>query len=184
MILALVLATLDELSSPGESILEARPVMTALAFRHFPSSDFETARTKVLRGQERFRFPQGSRVPSLVELLLHRIRILPHNVRRYEEDLEDRKLLRPLTENTPFYYTYGQEPVDNERPRRRKPEPGPQMLLLTSATVIVVPANLIGQWSREIHKHCHSLRVLILRNTTSMPRAKTLASDYDVSYPS
>jgi hypothetical protein len=52
---------------------------------------------------------------------------------------------------------------------------------LTTASLIVVPPNLVAQWDSEILKHCHSgLRVLVLKSKTKLPQAKALASDYDI----
>jgi protein tyrosine phosphatase (PTP) superfamily phosphohydrolase (DUF442 family) len=54
-------------------------------------------------------------------------------------------------------------------------------MYLTSASLIVVPPQLVAQWDSEILKHCRSgLRVLVLKSKTQIPQAKALASDYDV----
>jgi hypothetical protein len=184
MILALVLATIDQLPSPEESILDTRPVMTPLAFRVFPSADFITARKRATKRQKDNVLLPGPRVPSLVELLLHHIRASPESLgaREFEEDLEVRKLLPLIQHNTPFYHHYDVELAGNERSRRKQPHPGPRMVYLTTASLIVVPANLVAQWDNEILKHCRSgLRVLVLKSKAHMPRAKALASDYDVN---
>jgi hypothetical protein len=184
MILALVLSTIDQLPSPEESILDTRPVMTPLAFRTFPSADFIAARKRAIRRQKDNVLATGPRVPSLVELLLHHLRVSPELVgtRQYEEELEDRRLLHLLQHNTPFYHHYDVELVENERSRRKQSHPGPRLVYLTAASLIVVPPNLVAQWDSEILKHCRSgLRVLVLKSKTKLPQAKALASDYDVS---
>jgi len=184
MILALVLTTIDQLPSPEESILDTRPVMTPLAFRSFPSAEFLAARKRVTRRQNDIMLPLGPRVPSLVELLLHHIQVSPESLgaRQYEEDLEVRNLLHLLQNNTPFYHHYDVELAGNERSRRKQSHPGPRLVYLTTASLIVVPANLVAQWDSEILKHCRSgLRVLVLKSKTQMPRARALASDYDVN---
>jgi len=183
MILALVLATIDQLPSPEESILDTRPIMTPLAFRAFPA-DFITARKRATKRQKDNVLPPGPRVPSLVELLLHHIRVSPESLgaREFEQDLENRKLLQLLQHNTPFYHHYDVELDENERFRRKQSHPGPRIMYLTTASLIVVPANLVTQWGNEILKHCRSgLRVLVLKSKTQIPRAKALASDYDVN---
>jgi hypothetical protein len=180
MILALVLATLDQLPSPEESILDTQPVMTPLAFRHFPSADFIAARKRAIKRQPVNAL--GS-CPSLVELLLHYIRVSrePLGARQYEEVLPD-TLLHMLQLNTPFYHHYDVDPAENARSRRKQAQPGPRLMYLTNASLIIVPSNLVAQWNSEILKHCLSgLRVLVLKSTTQMPQAKVLASDYDVS---
>lgn len=184
MILALILATLDQLPSPEESFLDTRPVMTPLALRTFPSSEFETARKRAVRRPSK-KFPlQGNKVPSLVELLIHHIRIStePLGTRHYEDRLESMNLLQPVQANTPFYHHYEIEVNEMERSRRKQPHPGPRTVYLTSASLIVVPPNLIAQWDSEIMKHCCSgLRYLVLKSETKMPSTKALVSDYDVS---
>lgn len=182
MILALVLATLDQLPSPEESILDTRPVMTPLAFRNFPSADFIAARKRVIKRQS---VNALMPCPSLVELLLHHIRVSRERLgaRLYEEALElHPKLLRLLRYNAPFYHHYEVDPAENLRSRRKQARPGPRLMYLTNASLIIVPSNLVAQWNNEILKHCLSgLRVLVLKSTTQMPQAKVLASNYDVS---
>jgi hypothetical protein len=197
MILALVLATIHQISSPEESIVDDRPVLTPLSFRHFPSAECTSARRRFFRGQEHAFPSHPFRVPSLVELLLHHKRTTPdtsipntatvQGLLSYERQMEivskverihSDKLLQATT---PFYYHYGGEPTANERAQRTSTDPGPRLLYLTSATLIIVPANLLSQWDREIQKHVEDpIRVLILRPGTPMPHVTSLASDYDV----
>ncbi|TFK36351.1 hypothetical protein BDQ12DRAFT_686775 [Crucibulum laeve] len=197
MILSLVLTTLNQLPLPEESIIDDRPVMTPLAFRHFPSSEFNTARQCFLRGKEVAPGADESRVPSLVELLVHRARTTPvtslpdlttaHGQYLYEkrQSIEDTIELVPagalLRANVPFYHHYPGEPSNHERVQRMQTRMGPKVMYLSSATIVVVPANLLSQWDREITKHCEvPLRVLILRARTPMPSVKDLAGNYDV----
>ncbi|KAG5644225.1 hypothetical protein DXG03_008820 [Asterophora parasitica] len=198
MILALVMATIDQLSSPEESIVDDRPILTPLSFRHFPSSECLSARKRFIRWDDNL-FPRGgSRVPSLVELLKHRRRTAPdtrvpdtttpqgvkREARRAElaAQIEQTRLGELLKLNTPFYHHYQGDPTLAERSSRKSADPGPRVMYLTSATLIVVPPNLLSQWDREIYKHCeYPLRVLILRSGTPMPNAALLASDYDIS---
>ncbi|KAH0583511.1 hypothetical protein H2248_009138 [Termitomyces sp. 'cryptogamus'] len=94
------------------------------------------------------------------------------------EEISQAELLRM---NSPFYHHYPEISFDAERSPRTKTGVGPRMVYLTSATLIIVPSNLISQWDREIHKHCeYPLRVLILRTGSQMPDASFLASDYDI----
>lgn len=198
MILALVLATIHQISSPEESVVDDRPVMTPLSFRYFPSAECISARKRFFRGKEDTSTPQSSRVPSFVELLLHHKRTFPdtsipntatvQGQLSYERDMEVVSKVEQiypgqlLQATTPFYYHYGGEPTTNERTQRNRNDPGPRQVYLTSATLIIVPANLLGQWGREIQKHVeYPIRVLILRPGTPMPHVTSLASDYDVS---
>ncbi|PFH51695.1 hypothetical protein AMATHDRAFT_142017 [Amanita thiersii Skay4041] len=193
MILTLIVATIRELSSPEESLQDERLVMTPLAFRHFPSA-FETARKRLPFGKRKT--TQGSSFPSLVELLLHHDKVHPYtpipdlttpsglNRHQKRQELEDRIEMTPLSNlrriNTPFYLHYQTNIKDVDRPKRKSIE-GPRLMYLTSATLVVVPANLLSQWDREIIKHCeYPLRVLILRPGSKTPSAQLLASDYDI----
>ncbi|KAJ2928027.1 hypothetical protein H1R20_g9068, partial [Candolleomyces eurysporus] len=193
MIISLILATLRQLPKPEESLIDDRPVMTPLSFRHFPSLDCMTARARFsYKGKERER-----RVPSLVELLLERSRISPdENVpdlrtmegRKREsklETIEDSFESLPLATlrkaMVPFYFHYLGEPTNHDRDRRQRSATAPKKMYLSSATLVVVPPNLMGQWDREIVKHAeHPLRVLILRDRSDMPSLESLASDYDI----
>ncbi|KAF8077645.1 hypothetical protein FPV67DRAFT_1462505 [Lyophyllum atratum] len=197
MILALVLATIDQLSSPEKSIMDDRPVLTPLSFRYFPSFECISARKHFHRWRDDV-FPiQGSRVPSLVELLLHRKRTKPDTrildtstPSGMERDSKRAEIAAQVEQippgehlqlNAPFYHHYQGEPTDTKRSSRNSAYPGPRRIYLTSATLIIVPPNLLSQWDREIHKHCdYPLRVLILRTGTPMPSARSLASDYDI----
>lgn len=198
MILALVLATVNQISKPEESIVDERPVMTPLSFRYFPSSDCVSARKRFFHGQEDAFPQQGSRVPTLVELLIHYRRTTPDTTipntssrqaarkaeRRCDTETQIEQI-RPgelLNSNTPFYHHYQENPTNYGRAQRHESYPGPRVVYLTSATLIIVPANLLSQWDREIQKHCeYPLRILIVRSGTEIPTATSLASDYDVS---
>lgn len=199
MILALILATIDQISSPEESIVDDRPILTPLSFRHFPSLQCKTARKRFFCGRSDETPVQTPRVPSLVEILLHHRQTIPDTsipdittpsgLKRHQKRLditthvEQTHLGELLKKNTPFYHHYLGEPATNERSQRKNNNPGPRTIYLTSATLIIVPANLVNQWDREIHKHCHyALRVLILRSETEMPHVIKLASAYDVSH--
>jgi len=199
MILALVLATIHQISSPEESIVDDRPVLTPLSFRYFPSAESTGARKRFFQGKDNAFPSQSSRVPSLVEVLLHHRRTAPdasipdtttvQGLLSYERQMEISykvEQIHPgklLHATTPFYHHYEGEPTTDERSQRKRTDPGPRLVYLTSATLIIVPTNLLSQWSREIHKHVeYPIRVLILRPGTQMPHVTSLASDYDVSY--
>ncbi|TFK30303.1 hypothetical protein FA15DRAFT_663708 [Coprinopsis marcescibilis] len=190
MIIALILATLHQLPSPEESLLDDRPILTPLSFRHFPSSECVLARKRLGHNAE----PTGDRVPSLVEMLLHRIRTAPdNNVPNLNIPAGERRSLRlssseehfeklPFSDlcnaNVPFYFHHLGEP---ERTKRGNNATGPKRMYLSAATLVVVPANLLSQWDREIIKHAElPLRTLIARTKTEMPPVRELATNYDV----
>lgn len=106
MILGLILATVDQLSQPEESLLDYRPVMSPLAYRTFPADEYLNARRRA--GMHKSSTLDVTRVPSLVEILLHRIRTWGDKVdtRSHEEQLEASNLWQLLQANTPFYHHY------------------------------------------------------------------------------
>jgi hypothetical protein len=83
-----------------------------------------------------------------------------------KERMRDHPLNRSLRENTPFYI----------------PSTGfGHITYLTSATLIVVPDNILSRWHNEITMYCASpLRVLQLRVGDKAPSVKCLAIDFDV----
>jgi SNF2-related domain len=192
MILSLIAATKNQISAPEESIVDDRPVMTPLSFRHFPSAEFDTSRKKFFRGNHQRN--EISQVPSLVELMLHRSRTAPYcditksyssslyrRLTKSDDEVNTLPLGEMLCENVPFYHHYLEDPSIRERSPRNRCDQGPKVMYLTSATLIIVPANLLSQWDREIMKHCSTpLRVLMLRTKTQVPNVKSLATDFDV----
>jgi len=189
MVLALVLATIDQLSKPEESIHDARPVMTPLAFRHFPYSQFEAARKHLSPRRLQAPTHDGSSFPRLMEIVLHYVRTSPDglHLRQNTEWLQNRGI-QSLIDLTVPYYLQSQEPVALARPLRKNADLGFRTMYLTSATLIVVPPNLLAQWNSEILKHClgpdesdDALRCLIVNPKEELPAARILASNYDVS---
>lgn len=187
MSLALILATFDQLPTPEESYLDPRPVLTPLALRHFPSRTYADAREKCakrLPARKRMDAADTSRVPSLTEHLLHLCSTNPSDtgVREYEDVLKLSRLWKAYKANTPFYHHYEDEPIETLRTSRKAHgDSGPRTMFLSSATLVVVPPNLLNQWFNEINKHCDStLRTYMVVDNKSLPSAKKLAF-YDVS---
>ncbi|KAK0108497.1 hypothetical protein ONS95_003301 [Cadophora gregata] len=82
-----------------------------------------------------------------------------------------------LDSNTGFYM------LPSPSPRRQSRNPkivAPRKILLTSATIVVAPANLIQQWQHEIKKHTTGLKVLVMKTMSDvLPRAEALV-DCDI----
>ncbi|EKM55021.1 uncharacterized protein PHACADRAFT_142857 [Phanerochaete carnosa HHB-10118-sp] len=188
MSLALILATLDQLPAPEESYLDPRPVLTPLALRHFPSQTYADAREKCAkrspaRRRQKIDAVDTPRVPSLIEHLLHICSTDPLStgVREYEDVLRFSRLWKAYKANTPFYHHYEDEPIETLRTSRKAHgDSGPRIMFLSSATLVVVPPNLLNQWFNEINKHCDStLRTYMMVDNNSLPSAKKLAL-YDI----
>ncbi|KAF5373603.1 hypothetical protein D9758_000961 [Tetrapyrgos nigripes] len=195
MILTLILSTIKQLSSPENSFIDSRPVLTPLALRHFPSGDFASIREKF---SPRKRASQSQiRVPSFRDILLHLLSSNPDisipntttesGLRKYQRQEHFLELLESLPydlwrkSNFPFYLHQDDDPTGHRISSRGQGYSAPRLLYLTSATLIVAPANLISQWDREILKHCEVVpRVLIIRSGTRLPSAKDLATLYDI----
>lgn len=181
MIIALVLATANELPQPEESPVDERPVLTPLAYNHFPSAEHALARDRAGFGWRII-----NQVPSLVEVLVHYFSLSRVTSDRltYADELEASHLWPFIQANTPFYHHYDSElrVEELQRSRRRNaPNRFPRTVYLSSATLVIVPLALVGQWKTEIDKHCHDhVRYLIVRRSTVLPHANRLASDYEV----
>ncbi|RDX46999.1 hypothetical protein OH76DRAFT_1465208 [Lentinus brumalis] len=182
MMLSLILATLDQLPSPEEAFHEQRIPMTPLALRHFQTASAIDERAKLSKSSKVLR---DTGLPSLVEIMLHYIRVAPGGVRaplhEHQAELEQQNLWDPLRANVPFY-------IHTDPPRdsgyggvRGAQANAPRVMFLTAATLVVVPDNLQIQWANEILKHCTDmLRVLFVRDKDELPDAPVLATDYDV----
>jgi hypothetical protein len=181
MILALILSTLDGLPSPEVSLDDPHAIMTPLAFRHFPGEPYQGARSKLGRTEQIHAQPA---VPSFVEMLFHKIRVCPVKsaLRQHEDVLVTGRMSTPILANSPFYLHYPPYDPTPSRAKRQGPELGPRLMYLASATLVIVPKHLQAQWRSEITKHCtdNALRYLVVTNQTIFPRARVLASDYDV----
>jgi hypothetical protein len=196
MVLALVLATRYQLPLRSQSAIKkparnrfARElhklqdpcsVLTPVALRYFPSRFFASA-----RGTDR---PAHSSFPSLVESTIHFICTTKHQTTLSRLGLHERlqwdhhHLLERLNLTVPF------ESADllkrSSKLRSDKDICAPHPLLLTTATLIVVPPNLFHQWQSEINKHCNttSLRVCAVGEKGSLPSTHDLATSYDVRF--
>ena len=182
MMLSLILATLDQLSSPEEAFHEQRIPMTPLALRHFPTPSATAERAKLPNPR---RFYRDTGLPSLVELMLHEVRVSPSPAHPLREHLDmlGQHLLRPLRANVPFYlHTDPPRDVGYGTARGANAVVAPRVVYLTAATLVVVPDNLQIQWANEVLKHCTDvLRMLFVKDKDALPDAPVLATDYDVS---
>ncbi|KIM48685.1 hypothetical protein M413DRAFT_437870 [Hebeloma cylindrosporum] len=170
MMLSLIVATRKQISSPEPSIVDDRPVMTPLAFRHFPGSEFDLARKRMFAGTNPY-----CEIDEVLSNNRYR-----RNLEK-EDEVNTLPLGKMIRANVPFYHHYLGEPSNRERAQRNRLDERPKVIYLTSATLVVVPPNLLSQWDREITKHCElALRVLILRTSTIMPNARSLATNYDI----
>ncbi|KAI0070956.1 hypothetical protein K474DRAFT_1776489 [Panus rudis PR-1116 ss-1] len=186
MILGLILSTIDQLPEPEESFVEYRPVLTPLALRSFPFGEYSAARQRLSAAfgkKALWKAVEKKTVPSLQAMAIHSMRTHPECPgARYEQELlETLRALPAYEANVPFYLHYNEEPMETLRSRRRTVNPLPRVMYLTTASLVVVPVNLLNQWTGEILKHCEDdLRVLVVRDNKPLPVALILANKYDV----
>lgn len=92
---------------------------------------------------------------------------------------EYERCLEVIKQNPGHYYL----PAPAPRRETRNPiTPTPRKVLLTTATIVVVPSNLVRQWELEIRKHTVGLKVFVVvdpRAKTPLPPAEQLA-EYDI----
>lgn len=186
MILGLILATLSQLPRPAESILDPRPVLTPLSFRHFPTAVDAQARARLLQDSTAKRrkqtaLPEPSVIPSFLEHLLAycAVRLDAVGLRNRQDELEQ-YLVDLLARNIPFYHHYEVAIPEVSRSRRKEKNPGPRVMYLSPGTIVLVPDNLFYQWKNEIMKHCHTGFRLLEVTGRPLPHAFELASKYDV----
>ncbi|KAL0571366.1 hypothetical protein V5O48_010604, partial [Marasmius crinis-equi] len=198
MTLALVLSNLKELSTP-ESVVGQQPaILTPLSLRHFPDVHLNLGHDTRM-GSRRTKNADVLTFPTFREILIDKhcrdpLYSVPNTSalsgqqrlakRRNIEDMVEQlpfAYLERTPFNAPFYISDLEDPTDNRRSGRSPVKPVVRALFLTSATLIVVPANLISQWEREIHKHCEDvLRVLTIRSHKDLPHARKLATEWDI----
>ena len=119
-------------------------------------------------------------IPTLRTLLIHLIR---SRAVAYANSpaLEGSGLFDELSQNAPFYHLYP-SPAQLERSREgRKGTFVPVKILVSTASLVVVPTDLVRQWKGELEEHIERdrLNVLVLRTTKdTFPEPQVLAT-YD-----
>jgi len=190
MTLSLILSTIDQLPAPPESIGTMTPMLTPIAFKHFPSEPYSEARRLIVPNRRGAK-DERLEVPSLLETMVHYVRINSEDVglQSAEEELRAARLWDPIMANTPFYFHQDGKTTNRKRVLRDRARAAPVATYLSPATLVLVPQNLLGQWENEINKHCTAQipqRVLVIQKDVKLPSPKQLASDYIVrgSHPS
>ena len=95
-----------------------------------------------------------------------------------EEDGYDYSQCKEAIKRYPGHYI-----IPGPVPRRQSRNPNPKQarkVFLTTATLVVVPSNLVKQWELEIKKHTTGLKVLVMTKSKQiLPQAENLV-DYDI----
>ncbi|KAL6818608.1 P-loop containing nucleoside triphosphate hydrolase protein [Trichoderma sp. SZMC 28013] len=83
-----------------------------------------------------------------------------------------------LSRNRGYYFLPAPEPRRGGRHNTPCHVP-PKKIYLSTASVVIVPNNLVAQWRQEIHKHTEGLKVLVLGKNDGVPSLEDILT-YDV----
>lgn len=126
--------------------------------------------------------PVRRRVGSLLEMCAATIGRTGTPWKEYVNELEGdgsdySRCKEAIQRGAGHYYIPAPIPV---RVSRNPVSVPPRKIFLSTATLVVVPANLVRQWEREIEKHTTGLKVLVMRsNQSKLPPAAEL-TEYDI----
>ena len=87
--------------------------------------------------------------------------------------------IKAIERNPGYYYVPPPEPRRGGRHISYEEKPPPKKIYLSSATLVIVPNNLVAQWRQEIQKHTEDMNVLMITKKDDVPSYKALL-DYDI----
>ncbi|GAA5911481.1 uncharacterized protein JCM6883_005773 [Sporobolomyces salmoneus] len=123
-------------------------------------------------------------LPSLRTLMINLVKTTYHPLRYHQEDplLSGGDLFETLQTSAPFYRLYPRQDQLNNSRQGRRGELKPVEIVVAATTLLVVPTDLVRQWTQEIEKHLepNSLRVLTLRTSKDKFRSPQEMATYDV----
>ncbi|KAG0213952.1 hypothetical protein BGX28_003130 [Mortierella sp. GBA30] len=120
----------------------------------------------------------GSDIPSLRDLAAASVKMHGVEYRRFHDYINPTTM--ELLEDASVYYYVDDNAGRNRASRSKQSSTTDQSpeVYLSSATLVIVPANLIAQWSNEVNKHTEdfALRMLIISSETDrdIPDYRTL----------
>ncbi|KAI5466346.1 P-loop containing nucleoside triphosphate hydrolase protein [Mariannaea sp. PMI_226] len=93
----------------------------------------------------------------------------------YKEQLgeEFTHCIEALERNPGHYLLPAPVPIRVGR-RKDRPLPPPKFIYLSSASLVVVPNNLLAQWKQEIRKHTDGLEVIVITKDDPIPSLEAL----------
>ncbi|KAG0271414.1 hypothetical protein BGZ95_000776 [Linnemannia exigua] len=171
--IALILHTLHQSSRPSAE----EPA--ALLCDLIPSTPSATSVDSDFR---EFVLPKGMAIPSLRDYAAATIRTKAVNYRHARDFINPD--LMDLLDSSLIYYNeeISLEQNRQSRSRQQKTTDLPVEVYLSSATLVIVPANLVDQWRNEINKHTEdgALKVFTFTNSSQeFPNLRTLLQ-YDL----
>ena len=87
--------------------------------------------------------------------------------------------IKAIERNPGYYYVPPPEPRRGGRYISYEDKLPPKKIFLSSATLVIVPNNLVAQWRQEIQKHTEDMNVLIITKKDNVPHHEALL-DYDI----
>lgn len=120
-------------------------------------------------------------LPSLRSLLIDYVRTSPVAI-RYERESMPPGLVEDLDDTTPYYHLF---PSPSQLATRsgRNGFAQPTKIVVSAATLVVVPTDLVRQWTDELQKHVDpkaNLQVLVLRTKSDGFRTAEQLARYDL----
>jgi SNF2-related domain len=182
--IALIILTRHRLAVP-EASPQARPILTEMSLRYFPSDAEVDAR-------DALGIPHPQTMPSLVEQTLQKLAVdTQRSLLARKDEFDDNWAFGGLTEHLKPFYLHYNDPNTRIRMSARgvikQTCDLPRKVYLSCATLVVCPLSLYEQWKSELYKFCKEgvLRTLFLadKGHRSMPSARELLK-YDVSLES
>ncbi|KAL7925120.1 P-loop containing nucleoside triphosphate hydrolase protein [Trichoderma austrokoningii] len=85
-----------------------------------------------------------------------------------------------LSRNPGHYFLPAVKPPRSRRNAHLTAPPAKKKIYLSSASVVIVPNNLIYQWGQEIQKHTEGIKVLILGGNVEIPSSHDELLTYDI----
>lgn len=85
-----------------------------------------------------------------------------------------------LSRYSGHYFLPARMPLRSGRRRACVATPLPKKIYLSSASVVIVPSNLLNQWKQEIQKHTEGLKVLALGKSDKLPSSHDELLTYDI----
>ncbi|EHK49940.1 hypothetical protein TRIATDRAFT_181479, partial [Trichoderma atroviride IMI 206040] len=85
-----------------------------------------------------------------------------------------------LSRNPGHYFLPAPKPPRSRRRNATGTTPPPQKVYLSSASIVIVPNNLLAQWKKEIRKHTEGLNVLVLGKSDRLPSSHDELLTYDI----
>ncbi|KAF8947839.1 hypothetical protein BGZ47_007648 [Haplosporangium gracile] len=126
--------------------------------------------------------PKGVPIPSLRDFAAATVKTRAVNY-RHVKDYINPDIMDTLEDSLLFYHESGSSEQNRQsKSRHTKTSEPPVEIYLSSATLVIVPPNLVDQWCNEINKHTEdgALKVFtITNNSQEFPNLRTLLQ-YDL----